>query len=526
MITKRVNIRLAVIQAVTVLGYRLKVFLLSVSFLSVVGESLGQERDDDPGAGELGVPAIAGISGPGRAEDTTQQEEAKVFAPRDFFAQVLRFHPVARQAALLSENARQELRIARGEFDPKLESDFAMKEYKQDLYYRNWNTVLKVPVWIGELKGGYEQNTGSYVNPEVRTPGGGLAYAGVSVPLPISQGFFIDARRATLRQAKLFRDIAEADRVKEINKLLLSAAKDYWNWYYARNEYEMMQEAYNLADVRFRAVKERVVQGDLAAIDSVEAQTILQDRLVQLQQAQVSVANAQLLLSNYLWGEDDTPLEIPQGVVPADFDTNQRVLGEATLITLLERARQQHPELRKLNLKMDQLEVETRFRRDLLKPSIRVDYNLLSAAPVQTSEVDMAFLRNNYKLGAYFSFPLFLRKERGKLQQTIIKLEQNTFERSQAGREIENGIRAVYNELKTTEGLLQVQQSMVENYLRLRNGELQKFENGESSLFLINSRESKYIEAQIKLISLRSKYEKQKAELLWAAGLSEWEGVE
>jgi outer membrane protein TolC len=112
------------------------------------------------------------------------------------------------------------------------------------------------------------------------------------------------------------------------------------------------------------------------------------------------------------------------------------------------------------------------------------------------------------------------------LQQTIIKQEQNGFERYQAGREIENGIRASYNELKTTEGLLVVQQQMVENYRRLRDGELQKFDNGESSLFLINSRDSKYIEAQIKLISLRSKYEKQKAELLWAAGLSGWEGVE
>jgi outer membrane protein TolC len=94
-----------------------------------------------------------------------------------------------------------------------------------------------VPVWIGELKAGYERNQGQYVNPEYRTPNEGLAYAGVSVPLPISQGFFIDARRNTLRQAQLFRDIAEADRVKEINKLLLSAAKDYWNWYYAYNEY-------------------------------------------------------------------------------------------------------------------------------------------------------------------------------------------------------------------------------------------------------------------------------------------------
>jgi outer membrane protein TolC len=490
----------------TELYCRLRIFLLSVSFLGVIGESPAQDKE----------------------EDTTGQvsQKTRVLTSREFFQRVMEFHPVARQAALLSENARQELRIARGEFDPKLESDFAMKEFKKDLYYRNWNTQLKVPVWIGELKAGYERNTGRYVNPEIRTSDDGLAYAGVSVPLPISQGFFIDARRNTLRQAQLFRDIAEADRVKEINKLLLSAAKDYWNWYYAHNEYRMINESYELADVRFQAVKERVVQGDLAAIDSVEAQTILQDRLVQLRQAEVALVNTRLMLSNYLWDENDTPLEIPEMVVPNDFDATQRVLGEATLNTLLARARQAHPELRKLTLKIRQLEVEERFRRDLLKPTIRADYNLLSSAPVQTEAMHIDFLRNNYKFGAYFSFPLFLRKERGKLQQTIIKQEQNGFERFQAGREIENGIRAAYNELKTTEGLLAVQQQMVENYRRLRDGELQKFDNGESSLFLINSRDSKYIEAQIKLISLRSKYEKQKAELIWAAGLSGWEGVE
>lgn len=485
---------------------RLRIFLLSVSFLGVIGESPAQDREEDT---------------MGQAS-----QKARVLTSREFFQRVMEFHPVARQAALLSEDARQELRIARGAFDPKLESEFAMKEFKKDLYYRNWNTQLKVPVWIGELKAGYEENTGRYVNPEIRTSDAGLAYAGVSVPLPISQGFFIDARRSTLRQAQLFRDIAEAERVKEINKLLLSAAKDYWNWYFAHNEYQMIIESYDLADVRFRAVKERVLQGDLAPIDSVEAQTILQDRLVQLRQAEVGLINTRLMLSNYLWDENDTPLEIPETVAPNDFDATQRLVGEDALNTLLARARESHPELRKLTLKIRQLEVEERFRRDLLKPTIRADYNLLSTSPVQTSVVDMAFLRNNYKFGAYFSFPLFLRKERGKLQQTIIKQEQNAFERFQAGREIENGIRAAYNELKTTEGLLVVQQQAVENYRRLRDGELQKFDNGESSLFLINSRDSKYIEAQIKLISLRSKYEKQKAELVWAAGLPDWAGVE
>jgi outer membrane protein TolC len=68
-----------------------------------------------------------------------------------------------------------------------------------------------------------------------------------------------------------------------------------------------------------------------------------------------------------------------------------------------------------------------------------------------------------------------------------------------------------------------MQQDMVNNYEQLRNGEIQKFEAGESSIFLINSRESKLIEAQAKLIDLQGKYEKEKATLLWAAGRSTWD---
>ena len=49
-------------------------------------------------------------------------------------------------------------------------------------------------------------------------------------------------------------------------------------------------------------------------------------------------------------------------------------------------------------------------------------------------------------------------------------------------------------------------------------GEIRKFDNGESSLFLINSRESKLIESRIKLASLQSKYQKERASVYFAAG--------
>ncbi len=495
---------IAIHTVISILHKKLRLFIFSVSLLGAYLESFAQTTSTTASKHSDAVQLL-------RSRDSS-----KAMSEEDFYARILAYHPVAKQAALLNEEAKQELRMARGSFDPKIESYWDRKEFNSTEYYNTWDNVLKVPLWIGELKGGYEENRGTYLNPENYTANVGLTYAGISIPL--GQGLIIDARRATLRQAKYFMKIAEADRVKEINKLLLDAAKDYWSWYTAYNEFLLLENALNLAQIRFDAAKQRVINGDLAPIDSVEAQTILQDRQIQFEQTKVNLQNAQIVVSNYLWGSNDTPLEIPEDVVPAEFNWPHQFVGEEIVASLTARAQQAHPELVKLNFKLQQLQVEERLQRDRFKPVIQLNYNFLSRTPFAADEMNIGFLRNNYKLGAQFSFPLFLRKERGKLELTQIKQSQTSLERLQANREIINNIQITYNSLKNIEQLIRMQQDMITNYERLRDGEVQKFEAGESSLFLINSRETKLIEAQIKLIDLYGKYEKEKAALIWAAG--------
>ncbi|WP_245916264.1 hypothetical protein [Aureicoccus marinus] len=54
---------------------------------------------------------------------------------------------------------------------------------------------------------------------------------------------------------------------------------------------------------------------------------------------------------------------------------------------------------------------------------------------------------------------------------------------------------------------------MIMNYRTLLQGEERKFNFGESSLFLINSRESKLIDAELKGNSLQNKYYVSKIKL-------------
>ncbi|WP_345071024.1 TolC family protein, partial [Hymenobacter fastidiosus] len=195
-------------------------------------------------------------------------------------------HPVARQAGLLPERALQEVRFARGQFDPAATSKYYGKTFGGKDYFHDWDAQLRVPLWFGaDVKAGFERGVGTFVNPESSTAPVGLSYVGLSVPL--AQGLLIDERRAAVRQAQALQGLAEAERRGALNKLQLQAAKDYWDWTLSYQRQELLRQNTELAAVRFRAVRERVRYGDLAAIDSVEALTELQNRQAALVQGRV-----------------------------------------------------------------------------------------------------------------------------------------------------------------------------------------------------------------------------------------------
>jgi len=464
--------------------------------------------------------------------DILQDDQA--FTIKEYFANILQHHPVVRQARFLNDFAQQELLLARGSFDPKLKSNFNIKKFDNKTYYNTWDSKLEVPVWFNtDLNLGFEQNRGEYLNEELSNTEDGLIYAGVSVP--VGRGLFIDERRAAVRQARLLQDMAEAEQIKEINKVLLKAAKSYWEWYNAYQDYQIINEVENLALERYNGVVQQVVNGDKAPFDSLKAFINYQERDVQREQAELAYTNAGIMVSNFLWLTDATedqsvPLQISENTIPTqDSSLDASFLLElSTLQALQDSARFNHPELVKLDNKIQQLEIEQKLNREFLKPEINLKYNFLTKPTGEGGAISNGngngngiegFFMNDYKLGAEFIFPIFLRKERAKLQKTNIKLEQNYFERVNVRRDIENEINTVYNTLVNLNEIIGMQENMVQYYSDLLEGEITMFENGESSIFLINTRETELLDARLKLLKLQTKYEKAKVELLHAAGI-------
>jgi outer membrane protein TolC len=117
-------------------------------------------------------------------------------------------------------------------------------------------------------------------------------------------------------------------------------------------------------------------------------------------------------------------------------------------------------------------------------------------------------------------YPLLLRKERGKLQMNTLKIYQTKQDLTQTERDIINNIESTFNEYLTYSSQLIIQQEQVELTNLLLNGERDKFFNGESTLFLVNTREVTMINAELKQIDLRNKVSKTLSELYWSAGQS------
>ena len=92
-------------------------------------------------------------------------------------------------------------------------------------------------------------------------------------------------------------------------------------------------------------------------------------------------------------------------------------------------------------------------------------------------------------------------------------MQEAQYEMDNTQVQVKNQILAVYNELESFESQNVLINDIVYNYNTLLSAEERKFNFGESSLFLVNSRESKLIDAELKKIEVRNKYFIAKAKL-------------
>ena len=427
------------------------------------------------------------------------QTASTEFSYNEFLGYVKKYHPLVKQANLKINEAQANLLQARGAFDPKIEVDFKEKQFKNTAYYSLLNSSFKIPTWYGiELKAGFDNAEGIYVNPENTLPNKGLTSFGISVPL--GQGLFIDERMAAIRKAKIASNLNSAERNLQVVEVIYNASVSYMNWKKSFDEIKLYEDYLKNALIRYKGVQILIKEGDKPAIDSVEAAITVKTRSLNLENAKLKYTKAKLELSNYLWLENNIPLELNDLLQPEELlaKTIKETLKINELATI---SLENHSKIKALDAKIAMLKVDRKLKANLLLPKLDLSYTYLS----EPSYIDN-YRFEDYKIGLNFSIPLFLRKERGSLKLANLKIEDTEFVLQFEKKNLENKIKSQQEEITSLEIQQDFNDALLNDYKILLNAEERLFEMGESSLFVINSRENSLVSSQINDIVLENSY--------------------
>lgn len=447
-----------------------------------------------------------------------KNDSSTVLSLQSFLGIVKKYHPIAKQADLLGEQAKANLRIARGGFDPLLHSDYDRKEFYGKNYYSFFSSELKIPSWYGiEIKTGYDIAYGLNVNPENNLPDNGIYYLGIS--LPVLRNLLMDKKRSDLLKARIFTQVNEQEKIRILNSLLVDAIQSYYYWSEANQVKSLFNIAQQVAFIRYRATVRAYELGDRAAIDTTEALTQYQQRVFQFNEADLNLQKARLIVSQFMWLENNTGYNLPETISPEAIDSSfvQSMLNAPleNLDDLLAQIYTRHPILKQYELKLKELDIERKLKVESLKPTLNLNYNLLSPGFFNYTTPDTRVFTNYYKVGFNFSMPLTFAQGRGELQQTRLKIKETQLQFSEKRRELEIKLMSTYAELKNLRDQIQLYRETLKNYQQLFRGESRRFEIGESNLFLVNTRENTAINAEQKLIELQIKYAITEAGLKW-----------
>ena len=399
---------------------------------------------------------------------------------------VRKYHPIIKQSFLQNEMSKNELLATKSVFDPSFQMNTEEKTYDNKLYYRFNNTELKIPLWYGiDIKAGTENNIGERIDPSLTI--NNSAFVGVS--LEPFRGIMVDKRNSIVKQAKNFVELTKNEQLLVVNDLLLETTSAYWNWVNAYYINTILIRSVQNNKERYEVVKKSFFAGDRAAIDTTEAHTQLQTFEIMQNQAALDLQKARLELSNYFWTANGMPYELEEDILPlSNFELNKISNIElGKLEELVDKAIRTHPKIKMTNNKSAILDIEKRLKTIELFPSLKLNYNALEN---NLSRISSNFnTSNNTKYGVTLTMPLFQRQARGELAKTKNKIDELDWNIKYITLEIENKVRgsfaefyALKQQVKTNEGILNANKLLFDT-------ENIKFQMGESSLFLINSRE-------------------------------------
>jgi len=395
---------------------------------------------------------------------------------------------------------------AQGAFDTKLEAKSEMNQFG---FYKNRINGAEVSQPLrnlgGEVFGGYKRGQGNFGpwEQDLLSLSGGEWSGGVR--LPLFRNREIDERRTDLMIAELSINLANASIEKQRLKLFETAAKFYWEWASAGLKLQVAEALLQIAEERNRQVEEQVDAGQVAAIEIVDNRRAIFQRRSAVVGAERAVQNAAFELSLFYRGDDGRPLvaareRLPQLPEPSELNADEI---EADLMRALAR----RPEILGTLVEQQQSDAALKLAQNQMKPEIDV-----SAQYGRDNGTGSITKRGSeFIAGLTLKTPFQRRKAKGEMavqQAKLAQLDQKLrFARDRVSVEVRDAVSA----LQAAFQRLELTRLESEAAQQLADAERERFDLGDSTLFVVNLRELSAADARFKVISSLAEYHKAMA---------------
>lgn len=433
----------------------------------------------------------------------------KVYTFEEYYNQVVNSNPLVLEAKYEITAAEAELFGARGLFDPLLSGGFNLKTQDAKDKLNDVDLSLEIPfasMFGPKVKAQMRRAVAQSTNPADRTSTPFDASIGVS--LPLGQGIFTDEKRNKLFQAEIKPEIGQAKFQEKRNKILVEALSLYWKWAESYQQVRIAENLVTIAQERAQQLRDRATAGDIAAMDSLEANLEVVFRNGKLLEKQQAFEQASVNMQVFVW--DNNQQQTPLPGIPEPFQsvvklTEQEIQSARTDAKLL------RPEVKLLQLERNIANLDLNLANEFLRPNINANLDLMMYGLGGIGP-------GNLKFGLTMSQPILFRQARSQEELANIGIKRIDLQAIQMDATVTADVNYYATAVNRTFEQIQLLITEVSLASQLLNFERERLVAGETSLFLVNQRERFLATSQEKLAKEQSNYFKALIYLRWARG--------
>jgi len=422
----------------------------------------------------------------------------------EFVAALIRNPP-----GFLATRARTEQAAgARDEADAQFDLRFVQETYVRpsgyyDGRYAEQGIIQPLGAMNAEVFGTYRIADGSFPVYEADYQTLDLGEASIGVKLSLLQNRDTDSRRLALTSAAFRYLEAESRQEVELNRLVYRGVSVWLEWYQSHQKLQVVRNLLALTKSRFKAVEARVADGDLAEISLTEFRATLLRREVLKQEAEQRLRLATRRL-DYFWRPNSESKSSGASANQSLSDTPQSDIAwpykaAATESAMFAAAIDEHPGLRALQAKVDQARNRKRLAQNEVLPQLDLEMKLAQDMGDGIEQLD----GTESVVGVSFFMPLGQRAARAREAVADAEIRELEYEVRVLREQIERDVDVSLKALEYSRQILALSLQQEALATKLLSQEQTRFEAGMSDQFLLISRESTALQAQLKTVDAR-----------------------